>query len=258
MMRIARFSFACIALAALAPASASAEGRVDGFRAQTEKWTQTRQLISQERSEWQADRETLRATRDLLRDEKAALEQEIAELGDQGSGADDERRELTLRRAEQLKANTAFEEHVRAMEARVLEIAPQLPKPLRTKLDLLIVQIPTDPEKTKLPLGQRLMNVLGVLAQAEKFNDTATFVGETRAIQGDQKVAVSTLYWGLAQAIYVDQKGEAAGIGRPGADGWSFENDPELVADAKRLLDIYEGNIDAIEFVNFPVEISGR
>jgi hypothetical protein len=99
------------------------------------------------------------------------------------------------------------------------------------------------------------MSVLGVLAQAEKFNGTATFVGETRAVGGDQKVQVRTLYSGLAQAVYVDSQGETAGIGRPGSDGWEFTDDPDLADDAARFLDIYEGNVDAIEFVELPIEI---
>ena len=106
---------------------------------------------------------------------------------------------------------------------------------------------------TKVPLGARLMNVLGVLAQAEKFDSTATFVGETRQV-GDEKLQVRTLYWGLAQAIYVDAQGRTAGIGRPGPNGWEFTNDPDLASDARHLLDIYEGNVDTIEFVRFPVE----
>ena len=32
-------------------------------------------------------------------------------------------------------------------------------------------------------------------------------------------------------------------------------DDPELADDAKRFLDIYEGNVDAIEFVRLPIEI---
>ena len=105
-----------------------------------------------------------------------------------------------------------------------------------------------------MPLGQRLMNVLGVLAQAEKFNGTATFVGETRPVDG-QQVQVRTLYWGLAQAFYVDAMGRTAGIGRPTADGWQFSNEPDLADEARRLLDIYEGNVDAIEFVSLPVAV---
>ena len=101
-----------------------------------------------------------------------------------------------------------------------------------------------------------MMNVLGVLAQAEKWNGTATFVGETRAV-GDsgQKMQVRTLYWGLGQAFYVDAQGETAGIGRPGPEGWEFTNQPALAGDTELLLDIYEGNVDRIDFVGLPVEI---
>jgi hypothetical protein len=100
------------------------------------------------------------------------------------------------------------------------------------------------------------MNVLGVLAQAEKWNSTATFVGETRAVgEGDQKVQVRTLYWGLGQAIYVDTQGKVAGIGRPTPEGWQFVDDASLAEDAALFLDIYEGNVDTIAFVPVPVEL---
>lgn len=247
---------ACVVLAAGGPA-ARARGPVDEFRATMEKWVETRQLISEETSEWDVEQEMLRATRDLLRQQKESLAAEIAELEATNTGADDERRELMLERGGFQRANGALEERIRDMEVAVQALAPRLPAPLRDKLELLLVQIPEDPENTRVPLGQRLMNVLGVLAQAERFNDTATFVGETRALNGDpgEKVQVRTLYWGLGQAIYVDARGETAGIGRPGDDGWEFSNDAALAGQAKLLLDIYEGNVDAIEFVRIPAEI---
>ncbi len=254
MARLANSSLACLVLVA-AGAPSHAEGGVDGFRTKMEKWVETRQLISQERADWEVEQETMRATRKLLGQEKEALEAEIAELEETNTQSDDERRDLLLERGEYQRANRALEARIRALEEDVLALAPRLPGPLQQKLELLLVQIPEDPEQTTVPLGQRLMSVLGVLAQAEKFNGTATFVGETRAVDGDQKVAVRTLYWGLGQAVYVDARGETAGIGRPGPEGWEFSDEPELADAAARLLDIYEGNVDAIEFVPMPVAV---
>jgi hypothetical protein len=134
-------------------------------------------------------------------------------------------------------------------------LVPKLPEPLQKKLEPIVVQIPTNPELAKSNLGQRLVNVLAVIAQAEKWNGTATFVGETRDVGDGQKVAVRTLYWGLAQAIYVDSQGETAGIGRPTAEGWKFVDDPDLADSAKEILDIYEGIVDTIAFVPVPAEI---
>ena len=227
---------------------------VDDFRVQMEKWVETQQLISEEKSDWDVEKETLRATRDLLADEKKALEAEIVELEGSATEADDERRQLLLERGDYQRANEALEERIRALELAVMELAPRLPAPLQQKLELLLVQIPEDPETTKLQLGQRMMNVLGVLAQAEKFNGTATFVGETRAVDGEQKVQVRTLYWGLGQAVYVDTPRVAsAGLGRPGASmAGSSSNDQSVAEEAKLLLDIYEGNVDTIEFVRLP------
>lgn len=233
---------------------ARAETSVDDFRAKMEKWVETRQVISKERTDWEVEQQTLRASRDLLRDQQQALQAEIAELEESQTQADEERRDLLLQRGEYQRGSRALEDRIRSMEQAVLEIAPRLPEPLQGKLEPLLVQIPEDPEKGKPALSQRLMNVLGVLAQAEKFNGTATFVAETRPM-GDQKVQVRTLYWGLGQAFYVDAQGRSAGVGHPGADGWEFHDQPGIAGDTRRLLDIYEGDLDVIQFVEMPTEI---
>jgi len=239
-----------------------AGGSVGGYRAKLHKWVETRQLISEERSDWEAEAESLRATRDLLREQRAALREEIAELEASRTETDEEQRELLLRRGEQQRASRALEEEIRGLEKRVLTLAPRLPEPLRDKIESLLVQIPRVPAESDTQLGRRLVNVLGVLSQAEKFDGTATLVGETRAVDGDRqgdgepqgdgerKVQVRTLYWGLGQAYFVAAKGRIAGVGRPG------QTDQEALADeAGLLLDIYEGNVDTIRFVRLPVEV---
>ena len=185
-----------LALGVAIPAHAQGGGAagVGEFRAKMDKWVEARKLISAEKSGWEADRETLQATRDLLAQQKEALQAEVAELEETSTAGDEERRELLLQRGEYQRARGALEERIRALEEDVLALAVQFPQPLQERLKPLLLQIPEDPEKAKAPLGQRLMNVLGVLSQAERFNGTATFVGETRAVSGDQKVQVRTLY----------------------------------------------------------------
>lgn len=262
-MPIPRFSFvAGVALSVLATAVvwdvASAQSGVTGvdeFRARMEKWVEARKLISEEKSDWEVDRESLEATRDLLRQQKATLTASIAELEETSTAADEERRELLLQRGELQRARGVLADRIRSMEEEVLAIVPQLPAPLQEKLEPLLVQIPKDPESSPSQLGQRLMNVLGVLSQTEKFNGAATLVAETRALDAEQKVQVRTLYWGLGQAVYVDGQGVHAGVGRPGPDGWEFSEQPDFARDAKLLLDVYEGNVDVIGFVKIPVAI---
>ena len=245
-----------ITLAPMATLAESDGASVSAFRSKMEKWVETRQILSEERAEWLVEKESLAATRKLLRRERDDLRAEIEEFEETGADASEERRELLLQRAEYQRSAELLETEIRRLEAQVLALAPQLPDPLRDRLDLLLVQIPEDPNNTRIALGQRLMNVLGVLAQAEKWNSTATFVGETRPVGPEgQRIQVRTLYWGLGQAVYVDTQGQVAGIGRPGAEGWSFVDDAALADDAKLFLDIYEGNVDTIAFVPVPVEV---
>lgn len=243
-----------VVLGLLAASLATAEG-ADGFRARMEKWVEARTLLSKERSDWAVEKQYLEATRDLLRRERDALREEVKTLEASQGGADEERRDLLLRRGEYQRLAGVLAGRIADLETQVLALAPRLPEPLQKRLEPLLVQIPEDPENTTAPLGQRLVNVLGVLGQADKWNGTATFVGETRAVAGDQKVQIRTLYWGLGQAMYVDAQGETAGVGRPGDGGWVFEDDASLARQAKLLLDIYEGNVDTIAFVPMPVEI---
>lgn len=257
-----RFPQICIslAMAMLAPAIVGASDSqstndVDGFRAKLEKWVEAREILSKEKADWLVEQEYLRATRDLLAQEKKAIQAEIDEFEQLDQGAGDERQELLLRRGDYQRAARSLEGRLVELEKQVLDLAPQFPEPLHKRLEPILVQIPEDPERADITNGQRLMNVLGVLAQTEKFNSTATLVGETRAVRGDQKVQIRTLYWGLGQAVYVDGEGETAGIGRPGASSWEFVDDPALASDARQLLDIFEGNVDTISFVPIPVVI---
>lgn len=243
------------ALVALAPLVVRAQDRVDPFRVKMEKWIEVRKLLSEEAAAWESERQMLRASRDLLAQEKQAIGEQIGELRGSVTAADAERNELLLRRGELERADRAMDERIRGLEKEVLALAPSLPEPLQDRLQLLLVQIPESADEARSSVGQRLMNVLGVLAQTEKFNSTATLVGETRNVGGDQEVQVRTLYWGLGQAVYAASRGEVAGIGRPGPNGWEFHDDPDLVPEARKLLDIYEGNVDAIDFVRMPVHI---
>ena len=248
---------ACITICLLLsgwPAIAQTDS--DAFRARMEKWVETRTLLSKERSDWVVEKQFLQSTRDLLRDERDALREEIARLEASKTGAEEERATLAERRGDYQRTGEVLGMKITALEAKVKDLLPRLPAPLTKRLEPLFVQIPDDPAKTKLAAGQRLMNVLGVLSQTEKWNSTANFVGETRAVgSGGERIQVRTLYWGLGQAIYVDGQGAVAGVGRPGEAGWQFVDDEALAEDAKLLLDIYEGNVDTIAFVPMPVEI---
>lgn len=235
--------------------TAFADGGSDAFRVRMEKWVEARTVLSKERSDWIVERQYLESTRDLLKDERDSLRDEIKRLEESQTGADQERQNLVLEKDDFQQSSDVLSLKIRALEDQVKTLVPKLPVPLVDRLEPLLVQIPENPDESTIALGQRLMNVLGVLSQTEKWNSTATFVGETRSVGGADRVQVRTLYWGLSQAVYVDAQGKTAGVGRPAGSSWEFVDDSSLVVDAKLLLDIYEGNVDTIAFVPMPVNI---
>ena len=98
--------------------------------------------------------------------------------------------------------------------------------------------------------------MLGVLSQAEKFNGTLTLQTNARDVSGTGvQERVTTLYWGLAFAVYVDDAGKFAGMGLPGSEGWEWSTRNESASDVRRFIATYSGETDELDFVNIPVEI---
>ena len=99
-----------------------------------------------------------------------------------------------------------------------------------------------------------VQNIVGILSQADKFNTTVTLTSDARAIDSGKTVQVSTIYWGLAMAYYVDDSGSYAGIGYPTADGWEWPQINDAGPQIKQVLEIYDGIAD-IQFVELPARI---
>ena len=98
---------------------------------------------------------------------------------------------------------------------KLKKILPILPEPLIEKINPLIRRMPNDSDNTDLSLGQRVQNIVGILSQTDKFNTTITAKREIKAFEEGKAVQVTTLYWGLAMAYYVDDSGKYAGLEFP-------------------------------------------
>jgi FtsZ-binding cell division protein ZapB len=220
-----------------------------------DRWVETRQIISEEQADWQAERSILGDTVSLLQRELERLEAELEELEATATAADEERSKLAAEKEQLDAATNAVSQNLGALEEQVKRIIALLPEPLIETIKPLIRRLPDDSETTNLSLGERLQNIVGILSQADKFNTTLTETSESREMPNGTVVEVRTLYWGLATAYFVDASGSYAGIGRPGADGWEWTQIDGVGADIRLLIDVYEG-LGEIQFVEIPARIN--
>lgn len=221
-----------------------------------DKWIETRRIIADERASWLGDKAMLETSGGILKDELAALKRAVKILSDTSTSADTEREILQAEREEIQRSNEMLAVKVSALEGAIQELSGRFPSPLLIKVTPLLQNIPEDATRTKKVLGQRLLTVLGVLSQAEKFNGTLTLQTDARDISGTGvQERVTTLYWGLAFAVYVDDAGKFAGVGLPGHDGWEWSTRNESASDVRRFIATYSGETDQLDFVNIPVEI---
>ena len=244
------------ALAALPPAahiSAQADS-VREARDTLDRWVETRQLISEEKSDWRVEESILNDTKRLLENEVDRLDQAIEDLEASATEADKERSQLNARKERLRKATSVVKDDVTKLEQRMRAALDRLPEPLLRKIQPLIRRIPENPEETDAGIGQRVQNLVGILSQTDKFNTSITQTSESRDVGDGKTVEVRTLYWGVAHAFYVDGTGQYAGIGIPGEDGWEWPRLEDAGPPMRALIDVYEGKGD-IRFVEVPARI---
>jgi hypothetical protein len=249
------FSKSLAIVCSLIPVGLLAQTNITETRNVLNKWVETRQIISEEKADWQTEQSILSDTVTLLSNEVERLAKALEDLEASATAADEDRSQLTAEKEVLGEAAAVVESNIAGLETQLKRILPALPAPLVDKIKPLIRRLPDDSSDTELSLGERVQNIVGILSQADKFNTTLTATSESREIEGGKVVEVRTLYWGLATAYYVDASGEYAGIGHPGPDGWEWPQLEDKGAEINRLLDIYEGSGE-IQFVEVPARIN--
>jgi len=233
----------------------NAQPNLESTRDVLDQWVQTKQITSKEKSDWRLEKSILADTQKLLSSELKRLEISLEDLKNSATAADEDRSKLTAQKEATAEASAVVEGSIQGLEIQMKRIVKTLPTPLVEKIKPLIRRLPKDSANTKLSLGERVQNIVGILSQADKFNATITQTSESRELDSGKIVEVRTLYWGLAMAYYVDASGAYAGIGHPGEDGWEWPQIEGVGPQIKQLLAVYEGS-EGIQFVEVPARIN--
>lgn len=218
------------------------------------RWVETEQLIAREKEQWQQGRELLGQRISLLESEISTLREKLADSRQGLADVEGRRLDLFDEKQELEQASAVLHEAIADFEARTGALVGRLPGPLKDRVRPLADRLPEEPTSTRLSLSERFQNVIGVLNEVNKFQSDVHAVSELLELPDGSTAEVRALYLGLAQAWYVTADGTAAGIGRPGADGWVWTADDELAPQVERALEILQ-NEGVPAYVPLPVEI---
>ena len=219
-----------------------------------EQWVQTRQLLSQTRTTWVAEEETLRGSVAMFEKELAELASRLANLGEGSTQVAHERQLLETEKAELDALREVARLGASHIEGRMPALLARLPQVLVERLAPLTARLPSDPEQTRQGPLERLQTVVGILNEIDRFASSLSVETEIRRLDSGLEVEVETLYLGLAQAYFVGEGGRFAGVGRPGAAGWEWISQDDLAPAVQKAVAIYR-NRQPPGFVSLPVSI---
>ena len=235
-----------------------AEGlNLNETRTALEEWVELRKLISEEATNWRIDQELMEDTSNVLAIEMDLLEQRILDAEENTTEADKKREDMTLENEILKEASRAVEDVMPKMEAKIRTLIASFPNALNDRIEQLVKRMPSAERArtTRAALGERVQNIVGILQEVEKFNKQITIVTELKSLESGEMAQVKTVYIGLGQGYFVDEKGQYAGIVKPTADGWQEEVRNDLASTIGDVVKIFE-NEKLAEFVPLPVEIN--
>jgi hypothetical protein len=215
-----------------------------------QEWVSVEKTLSEEVNSWVIEQQLINDSLNVLRTQQATFEERKAVAEETSSRAESDRRALAEDRDSLAAVSTLMEERVRTFEAEMRSLVLLLPEPLAQEVSPVFRRIPANPDDTTLGLAVRTQNLVAILSQIDRFNTTVTRVSEVRELEGGPR-EVTTLYFGLGAAYFVDQTGDYAGYGRPGANGWVWTTDRSLANSLRTLVAVYDGTREA-QFVALP------
>jgi hypothetical protein len=247
-----------LALAAPVFAQETKPRPTEELRVSVREWVETMRKVQQEQNDWSRDREVLQNYKEGLEKEIADLKQQIADAKTRKAGADQESLAQTTQRDRYAAAKDELSGVVHRLEENLAARLPLFPAPLLAEPKVaqgaedLRRDLALPVEKRGEGVSKRLLNVINLLTEAEKFQQTVHLRPEMRTNAEGREFNMQVIYFGLACAFAVNEDGSFALAGRPSAAGWKFEERPDLAADIKRLIATTTGAQDAA-FINLPL-----
>jgi hypothetical protein len=212
------------------------------LRASVREWVETMRKIQEEETSWTRDKEVLQGYREGLEKEIEDLKEEIGRAKTRRDGGDKQSLDKLTERDSYATAQDELARQLRVLEEGLAARLPLLPAPLREQakvalaIETLQGGLSLPPDKQSQDLSKRLFNATELLAEVEKFQQQAHVHTEVRKDPQGREFKMQMVYFGLAMAYGVNEDGSFAVTGRPGADGWNFQERVDLAPKIQELV----------------------
>jgi hypothetical protein len=245
---------AIMATGLVAVSLAGADSPLTETRGTLTEWVQTRQAIARARADWSSDKSALEQNAALLDRELTSVREQWARVETNQAAVVTQRESLRALEALYRDGLEAVRERAAGLEAGLRRLEPLFPPALRAVVQPLLNRLPTDSSVTNVALVPRLLTLITLLNEVDKFNSAISVAEETRRDPEGREVAVDVLYAGLGQAWFVSKTGAFAGVGVPESSGWQWKPRNEVGPMVTQAIRIYRNELPA-EFVALPLEL---
>jgi hypothetical protein len=239
-----RLKFSILALVTALPLAAQETpvAPADELRGSIREWVETMRKIQQEESDWTRDKEVLQSYKEGLEKEIEDLKEQIERAKVRREGSDKQSFDKLAERDRYVAAQDQLVSLLRAMEEGLSAKLVLFPAPLR-ELPKVAVAIETlekglqlPPDKQTQDLSNRVYNATELLAEVEKFQQQVHLHTELRKDSKGREFKMQMVYFGLAMAYGVNEDGTFAVTGRPGVEGWKFQERLDLAPKIRELV----------------------
>lgn len=247
-----------VTLAGLPISHAAPVSPTEELRATISEWVETMRKIQKEENDWTRDEEVLKNYREGLKSEIETLKEQIAGAKTRNQGFDAKTKEQEAQRDKFVGAKKSLTEKVLRLEKDLIAKLPLYPSPLINDpkvaqwIDGLKATTAYEGDDQKKDISKRLMNILNIVAEAEKFQTTVHVRDELHTDSKGAEHQLSVVYFGLACAYGVSKDGKFAIHARPTAEGWQFIEQNDIAPDVQTLVATILGDKDAA-FIKLPL-----
>jgi Protein of unknown function (DUF3450) len=218
------------------------------------KWMQTQEIISKELADWQTAKEVMNQRADLTRAELDSINEKLKAAENEIAKAEGAKKEHIQKQQELLAAAESLRVALPNFEDEIRMLQRWLPLPFQEKIAPIFQRIPPDTKTSKISMAERYQNVIGILNEISKLNSELTVVSEIRLLETGKPTEAQTIYLGLGAAYYLSMNGDAAGIGKPGDNGWEWTPRNEITKSLGEAMAVMQNKM-APKFVVLPATV---